>query len=93
MQQACAHLIVKGIVQGVFFRAFTRDVASRLGLRGWVKNLPSGSVEAMFEGDKEEIEQAIKQCSIGPPGSRVDDVEVQWKEYEGNLKDFQVRYH
>ncbi len=91
--QARAHLIIKGIVQGVFFRAFTRDVANRLGLKGWVKNLPGGSVEAMFEGDKEEIEQAIKQCSLGPPGSRVDDVEVEWIEYQGELKDFQVKYY
>ncbi len=91
--QTRAHLIIKGIVQGVFFRAFTRDVANRLALRGWVKNLPGGSVEAMFEGDKEEIEQAIKQCSLGPPGSRVDDVEVEWIEYQGDLKDFQVRYY
>ncbi len=91
--QARAHLIIKGIVQGVFFRAFTRDVANRLGLKGWVKNLPGGSVETVFEGDKEEIEQAIKQCSLGPPGSRVDDVEVEWREYQGDLRDFQVKYY
>ncbi len=91
--QARAHLIIKGIVQGVFYRAFTRDVASRLNLKGWVKNLPDGSVEAVFEGDKEEIEQAIKQCSLGPPGSRVDDVVVKWIENKGDLKGFEVKYY
>ncbi len=93
MKQACAHLIIKGIVQGVFFRAFTRDVATRLGLGGWVKNLTDGSVEALFEGDREAIEQAIKKCSVGPSGARVDDVDVRWEECLGHLKDFQVRYY
>ncbi len=93
MRQSRAHLVISGIVQGVFYRAFTRDVANRLGLRGWVKNLPNGSVEALFEGNKEDVEQAIRQCSMGPPGSRVDDVDVEWKDYQGDFRDFQVRYY
>ncbi len=91
--QARAHLIIKGIVQGVFYRAFTRDIATQLGLKGWARNLPNGNVEALFEGDKEEVEQAIRQCSMGPPGSRVDGIDVEWKDYQGDLKDFQVRYY
>ncbi len=93
MQQSRAHLVISGIVQGVFYRAFTRDVANRFGLKGWVKNLPNGSVEALFEGSKEDVEQAIRQCSMGPPGSRVDAVDVEWKDYQGDFRDFQVRYY
>ncbi len=91
--QARAHLVIKGIVQGVFYRAFTRDMATHLGLKGWVRNLPNGDVEALFEGDKAEVEQAIRQCYIGPPGSRVDDIDVEWNDYRGDLKVFQVRYY
>jgi acylphosphatase len=81
------------MVQGVFFRAFTRDVASRIGLKGWVKNLPDGRVEAIFEGEREDIEQARIHCLSGPPGSRVDAIDVQWEEYQGDMKDFQVRHY
>lgn len=93
MQRACAHLIIKGIVQGVFFRAFTRDVATRLGLGGWVRNLPDGSVEALLEGDKKSVEQAISKCSIGPAGANVFDVDVLWEECQGDLRGFEIRYY
>ena len=93
MEQVCARLVFKGIVQGVFFRAFTRDVATRLGLGGWVRNLPDGSVEALFEGEREVIEQAIRKCSIGPSGARVDDVDVRWEDCQGAAKGFQIRYY
>lgn len=93
MQKARAHLYIKGRVQGVFYRAFTRDIASQLGLAGWVRNLPDGGVEALFEGDREEIEQAIKQCHIGPPGSMVDDIDIKWEDYLGDQKGFQIRYY
>lgn len=93
MDQARAHLIIRGIVQGVFYRAFTRELASRLGLMGWVRNLPDGTVEALVEGKREDIEQAIKQCSAGPPGSRVYDIDVRWTEYQGDLKAFEIRYY
>jgi len=93
MQQARAHLLIRGRVQGVFYRAFTRDIAHQLDIRGWVRNLYDGSVEAVFEGGKEDIEQAIKHCCMGPPGARVEDVGVTWEDYKGDLEGFQMRYY
>jgi acylphosphatase len=93
MQQARAHLLIRGRVQGVFYRAFTRDIASQLGIRGWVRNLSDDSVEAILEGSKEDIEQAIKHCRMGPPGARVEDIGVTWEDYRGDSQGFQIRYY
>lgn len=92
MQTKRARLCISGRVQGVFYRAFTRDTAFSIGLKGWVRNLPDGRVEAVFEGDKGSIEQAIKLCYSGPAGARVDDIEVQWEDPQEGLIGFQVRY-
>jgi acylphosphatase len=92
MANAQARVIFSGRVQGVFFRAFTRDVASLLGLSGWVKNLHDGSVEAVFEGEKELVEDAIKRCRKGPPGARVEEALVEWKPFSGEFRGFSVRY-
>ena len=88
-----AHLFISGRVQGVFYRAFTRDMATHLRLKGWVRNLPDGNVEAVFEGDRNAIELAIKECSSGPPGARVDNIDVEWGERAGDINDFQIRYY
>ncbi len=93
MQLTRAQLIIKGLVQGVYYRAFTRDTATQLGLRGWVRNLSDGSVEAMFEGYRDDIEKAIAHCRSGPPGARVDRIDVKWADYQGDLKGFQIRYY
>jgi len=92
MENAKAHLLISGRVHGVFFRAFTRDIAYSLGLNGWVRNLRDGRVEALFEGGKGLIEQAIKECYNGPPGAMVSNIEVQWEPYTGDEKGFSVRY-
>jgi acylphosphatase len=92
MDEARARVFIEGRVQGVFYRAFTRDIAYTLGLRGWVKNLYDGRVEAVFEGQKEIIERAIKKCSSGAPGARVTHIEVKWEEFTGDLKGFSVKY-
>jgi len=92
MEAARAHLFIDGRVQGVFYRAFTRELAYGLGLNGWVRNLRDGRVEALFEGEKKIIEQAIKQCHIGPPGARVSNIEVHWETYSGEDKGFSIRY-
>lgn len=89
---ARAHIIVSGIVQGVFFRANTRDIAGRLGVKGWVKNKHDGTVEIIAEGDREKIERLINWCHKGPPGAIVKDVNVEWEDYKGEFKDFNVRY-
>jgi acylphosphatase len=70
-------------VQGVFFRVETRDRARSLGLGGWVRNMPDGAVEAVFEGDEERIESMVAWCERGPRGARVDDVDVTWAEPQG----------
>lgn len=92
MEEARAHLFIDGMVQGVFYRAFTRDLAHSIGLEGWVKNLRDGRVETVFEGKKELIEKAIKECYTGPPGARVSNIEVKWESFTGEEKGFSVRY-
>ncbi|MGD0883377.1 MAG: acylphosphatase [Thermodesulfovibrionales bacterium] len=91
--QARAHLSISGRVQGVNYRAFTRDIATRFELKGWVRNLPDGGVEAVFEGKREDIEKAIQRCLAGPPGARVDDIDVRWEDYQGDIIDFQIRFY
>jgi acylphosphatase len=88
-----AHLLIEGIVQGVFYRAFTRDLAMRLGLKGWVRNLPDGRVEAVFEGDEKVIEEAIASCYKGPPAAHVTNIDVKWEEYTGEFSGFEIRYY
>ncbi len=88
-----AHLYIEGIVQGVFFRAFTRDVARRFALTGWVKNLPDGRVEAVFEGEEQDIQEAIKECYKGPPAAVVRHIDVKWEEPTGEFEDFEIRYY
>jgi len=78
-----AHVIVHGSVQGVFFRAETRDRARSLGLGGWVRNAPEGTVEAVFEGDDDRVDSMVEWCRRGPQGAQVDDVEVKWLAPEG----------
>lgn len=92
MEAARAHLFIGGRVQGVFYRAFTRNVAVKLGLSGWVKNLYDGRVEAVFEGDKTLIEQAIQHCQVGPAGAHVNDLQVVWEPYSGEEKGFEIKY-
>jgi len=93
MQMVRAHLTIKGRVQGICYRAFTRDLSLQLSLRGWVRNLPDGSVEAIFEGYDDDVRKAITNCFSGPPGARVDDIDVQWEDYKGDLQEFHIRYH
>ena len=86
------HVWVSGIVQGVFFRANTKDLALRLGVNGWVRNLPDGRVEAVFEGEEEKVKEIIEFCKKGPPGSRVDEIDVKEEEYKGEFNSFEIRY-
>lgn len=86
-----ARVLISGRVQGVFFRSETRDVAQSLGLGGWVRNLPDGSVEAVFEGKKEAVEKAIEWCRRGPSLAQVKDVQVDWERPEGEAG-FVIRY-
>ncbi len=92
MEEKRAELIIKGRVQGVFFRASTRQKADDLGLAGWVRNLPLMRVEAVFQGPEEAVEQAITWCWQGPPGAQVQDIRVSWTTPEAGLRGFTVRY-
>jgi acylphosphatase len=85
-------VLIEGRVQGVFFRASTRDEARIRGLTGWARNLPDGRVEALFEGDKRVVEDMLKWCHKGPPSAYVDLVEVEWQAYQGDLTDFRIVY-
>ena len=87
------HLRIYGIVQGVFFRSTMRDVAVSLGVKGWVRILPDGSVEAVAEGPKEAVEKLVKWAHRGPPSAIVDRVEVEESECEGKYYDFRIRYY
>jgi acylphosphatase len=71
-------------VQGVFFRAWTRDEAQTLGVTGWVRNCPDGSVEAQLEGREEAVEELIDLMREGPPGARVTSVNVEEADEEGS---------
>ena len=82
---------VRGAVQGVGFRYATADEARRLGLRGWVRNLDSGDVEAVFEGHRSRVVDMIKWCEDGPPGSYVRECNVSWDEPLEHLSGFQIR--
>jgi acylphosphatase len=86
------HLVIEGVVQGVFYRAFTRNVAVKLGLHGWVRNLFDGRVEAVFEGSRELIEQAVGECRRGPAGSYVSNIHLNWEPYTGAERGFEIRY-
>jgi acylphosphatase len=86
---ARAHVFVSGDVQGVGYRYSAVHRAEALGLGGWVRNLPDGRVEAIFEGPREKVEEAIAWCRQGPPSARVSGVEVRWEEPRGE-KNFRI---
>jgi acylphosphatase len=75
-----ARVLVSGRVQGVFFRHSCAREAIAAGLRGSVRNLPDGDVEAVFQGPKAAVEQLISWCRTGPPAARVGSVTVEWEE-------------
>ena len=81
---------LRGRVQGVFFRAWASDEARTLGVTGWIRNCADGSVEAQIEGDPDALDELVDLMREGPPGARVDDVEVDAADPEG-LSGFDVR--
>ena len=85
-------LIVRGKVQGVYFRFNMRQVAMKNSVVGWVRNLPDGNVEALLEGNKEDVNQVVQWSKIGPENARVDEVKMDYGQYMGKYKDFIIRY-
>ena len=80
------------MVQGVGYRYFCYQQAHRLGLKGWVKNLPDGSVEILAEGDRSAIEALLDMLKTGPPSGTVDDLDIEWQEFTGAFQQFDVSY-
>lgn len=90
MANVRAHLTIEGVVQGVFFRANTKEQADRRGVHGWVRNRPDGTVEAVFEGEQEAVKKLIEWCHHGPPGAVVEKVNIDWEAYKDEFKNFTV---
>ena len=89
---ASVQVIVYGFVQGVYFRDFTSRQAVKLGLTGYVRNLPEGTVEVQAEGERKHLEELIDHLKVGPPAAKVTEVVTNWSEYTGSYSGFRVRY-
>jgi acylphosphatase len=86
-----AHVYVSGRVQGVFFRDSVRERAKQLGLIGWVRNIPDGRVEALFEGPSESVREMVRWCEEGPSHADVENVDTEFEAPRGDLEGFEVR--
>ena len=90
---ASVRVVVYGYVQGVFFRAFASRQATKLGLSGYVRNLPTGgAVEVQAEGERKQLEKLIGSLKVGPPTARVGKVVTNWSKYTGGYSGFSIRY-
>ncbi len=83
--------MVSGRVQGVFFRNNTLKKALALSVTGWVRNLPDGRLEAVFEGEKDKVEEMVDWTRQGPAFAQVDDFRLSWEDYQGEFNTFKVR--
>lgn len=90
MGQKRIHLVVRGRVQGVYFRATAQREARQHGLSGWVKNRPDGSVEIIAEGEEDDVKDFLTWAHTGPSTARVDAVDVRWRSYTGEYTDFRI---
>ncbi len=89
---ARVHVYIHGRVQGVFFRSSTREKAQAYGVKGWVKNCPDSSVEAVFEGEKDAVNKVLEWCKKGPSGAFVRQVDVHMEEYSDEFYGFSIVY-
>jgi acylphosphatase len=85
--------VISGLVQGVCFRAYTQREGRRLGLTGWVMNLPDGRVAALAQGDEEKLAAFERFLQEGPPGARVEKVEAKEAKPDESLSDFEMRFY
>lgn len=83
---------VEGVVQGVAFRHYTSRRAEELGVTGWVRNLPDGSVEALFEGDEHAVSAMVDWCRSGPPAARVSRIRVADGSWSGEFATFSIAF-
>lgn len=91
-KQVRAHVVISGKVQGVFFRMETKGAAQRFGVSGWVKNRRDGGVEAVFEGNQNNVELILEWCKKGAPLSRVQEVDIKWEDYKDEFDGFEITY-
>ena len=91
MAKTRAHVFVRGVVQGVFFRQTTLELARSTSVDGWIRNLPDGRVEAIFEGEEEAVAEIVEFCRHGPPRAVVTGVDVSWESYHGEFCSFKAR--
>ena len=92
MKNIRVHLIIKGRVQGVWFRGSTRKKALALGLTGWIKNRPDGTVEAVIEGQEDRVRELVSWCHHGPDGAMVSMVQEKGEEWKGEFDSFNIVY-
>lgn len=92
MSDIRAHVLISGKVQGVYFRQNMKQVAKRHNVKGWVRNLKNGKVEAVLEGEEMSVNEVIEWCHVGPSGAVVDDVEVEFEDYKGEFNSFDILY-
>lgn len=92
MPKVRVHAFVSGRVQGIFFRANTKKVAEKLGVKGWVRNLPDGRVEVVAEGEANAVDRLVAYLRKGPMLARVEDVDVKKENYTGEFSEFEIRY-
>lgn len=90
MSQKRIHLVVRGRVTGVYFRASAQREARQLGLTGWVKNRPDGCVEVVAEGEEAQVKDFLAWSQAGPATARVERVETRWQSYTGEFSDFRI---
>jgi acylphosphatase len=88
---AAVHIVVEGVVQGVGFRWFVARQANMLGLRGYVQNKYNGTVEVEAEGERPQLEELVKQVSVGPRSAEVTNLELDWKDATHHFTHFQIR--
>ena len=89
--KSTVHVVISGRVQGVWFRANTKQKAEQLGVTGWVKNTADGKVEALFEGDKKHIQEMIDWCHQGPPLAQIDHVEITEQPVSNGFDGFSIK--
>ena len=91
MSEVRAHIVVHGLVQGVGFRWFVARQAGQLGLHGFVRNRPEGTVELEAEGDRSLVEELIAHVKVGPRSSQVRDLQIEWQQPQKDTRPFEIR--
>ncbi|MFQ6002241.1 MAG: acylphosphatase [Candidatus Zixiibacteriota bacterium] len=87
-----AHLLISGLVQGVGYRWFVMRKANEYNLKGYVRNLYTDDVEVEVEGNRGLIQEFIKELRIGPRSAHITDIKIQWGDYQGKYKNFDIKF-